>query len=281
MNVLTLGPRLEAFEARHSAFLELLPGICRLIDEVFNQPQLKSPSKDVDLVVLFLAYEVRGSFEEIAHLCACGFGLGAQKILRSMFESTVVCEYLSRTPEEAKRFQNYSYIQNYKLLSEWAEVSPPKTDESKAKLEEAKRRRDEVKDEFQLTDCEKCKSKKPMISWTKLSFAAMAKSSPRNLRLHSAFCYTIGTQRTHPTLSGLASRFLLGPNGELLDGTRREEETVDLVLYYNHLLLMTMLDVVNDHFQLEMKSQLEDRNEDLLNGHPHAWAKPSGPSQSG
>jgi ribosomal protein S27E len=269
MNVLTLDTRLEDFKSRHSAFLEVLCDACRLIDDVFNQPQLSSISRDVDVVVLLLAQEVRCNFEEIAHLCAGGFGLGAQKVLRSMFEATVVCEYISRTPDEAKRFLEYSHIQNHKLKAEWAKVRPPRTDEEKAAFEESKRRREEAEKQFQQTDCKKCGTQRLMHSWTKLGIVDLARNSPRGLASHYAFCYVIGTLQTHPTLSGIASRFLLGPVGELLDGTPREEETVDLVLYYNHLLLMLMLDVVNDHFNLGMKSQLEDRNEDLLAGHPN------------
>jgi hypothetical protein len=97
-------------------------------------------------------------------------------LLRSMYEHTVTLRYLHEHTDEVKTFMNYHHVQQYKLMKPILEtfgkdVLPPDT------VADVERKYAEVKEEFMVTDCKKCGTKRLNHSWTKLDFVSMAKQT--------------------------------------------------------------------------------------------------------
>jgi hypothetical protein len=101
-------------------------------------------------------------------LAANGYGIGAQKLLRGLFERALALEYIRQNPEKAEKFVRFAAIQEYKASKAAVEVvgieqfnaaMPPEN-----QFEEQEKRHQAIKGEFEQTDCKKCKTKKLGIS---------------------------------------------------------------------------------------------------------------------
>src|SRR5580700_2459416 len=88
----------ERFENQHLRFLERFHNL----QTAMNVPMLLNiplPTPN-DRVVLFLALACMEDFNEILLLCGNGYGLGALKLLRGMYERAVTAHYLHQVSEE-------------------------------------------------------------------------------------------------------------------------------------------------------------------------------------
>lgn len=103
------------FIEKYKAFFDLLPNLRKALDAIFNQ---SVPSNRAGLTVYMLGKLCVDDFNEILLLCANGFGFGALKITRSMFENLVDARYLHIHPEEVDKFWNFHLVKLQKLKLE-------------------------------------------------------------------------------------------------------------------------------------------------------------------
>jgi uncharacterized protein DUF5677 len=72
-------------------------------------------STTADKVIFYLIRTCYEDFMEIFLLCGNGYGIGAMKLLRGMYERAVTAEYLHKYPDKASDFLDFLWIQQYKL----------------------------------------------------------------------------------------------------------------------------------------------------------------------
>jgi Family of unknown function (DUF5677) len=135
-------------------------------------------------VAFNLGQTCRRDFLEIAFLAVNGHGVAAEKLLRGLYERAVTLEYIRRHPNKAERFVRFGVIQEYKVLKTALDlVGADEFDKHMGdKFPLYQKLYDEVRGEFQVTDCKKCKSKRLAFSWD-IDLASMVRAlgePPRN-----------------------------------------------------------------------------------------------------
>ena len=103
------------FQERFSPFLEKFGDLAKTIDKVQNRTFMSQGL--ADMTVFFLGSLVAQDFTEVWLLAGNGLGTGALKVLRGMYERAVTAAFISRFPDEAKRFWNYGAIARRKVLN--------------------------------------------------------------------------------------------------------------------------------------------------------------------
>lgn len=168
----------SVFDQRHPEWHEVFVRIWKTINLAFSRRM--STSADIEKFVYFQGNLVAEDFMELFLLAANGYGYGAMKLLRSMYEHTVVLKYLHDHPEELDAFFDYDRVQQHKLMQPifdtFGEDALPRST-----VEETKQRYEEVKDRFMVKTCnvEGCTCTHTRINhtWSKLDFVAMAKKT--------------------------------------------------------------------------------------------------------
>ncbi len=136
-------------------------------------------------------------------LRANGCGTGALKIFRGMHERTVTAPYISKFPEEAGRFWNYSAVANRRLLNQAKKLYGGKQLKQLMyvdSLDEAEKAYLEVRHDYEEALCEPCKKVRTGLSWSKLGLPAMAKKAGYGLERCYWHAYAIPTQQAHSTV---------------------------------------------------------------------------------
>lgn len=105
---------------------------------------------------------------EVLTVWVLGFGDGATKLVRPLYEKVLTFAYLARNQAEIQDFIDYSSVHWHKMLQEGAVASDEGTEwvseEERNKIKAAYER---VRDRFRMTDCKKCGTTRPTSSWTK------------------------------------------------------------------------------------------------------------------
>jgi Family of unknown function (DUF5677) len=114
---------------------------------------------------------------ELFLMAANGYGYGAMKLLRSMYEHTVTLKYLHDHPDELQAFFDFDRVQQYRLMKPILETfgeSVMPTDI----VSETERRYAGVKDKFMVKSCKSktCDERRVGHTWSKLDFVSMAKT---------------------------------------------------------------------------------------------------------
>jgi len=89
--------------------------VSNLANEMFAQAD-KTPLKQERFVIYLLVRMVVTGWTELLILVGNGAGIGAMKISRGMFESSVMAEYLRRTPQEIDDYLEFGHVLNWKQL---------------------------------------------------------------------------------------------------------------------------------------------------------------------
>jgi len=142
-----------AFFERHPNFYPALEGLCALINRCFARP---IPRPWPEYVCFSLGESCREDFLEILFLAANGYGPGASKLLRGLYERAVALAYMVKDPAKAERFARFAAVQEHKALKDALKVT---TEEqwnevmgSGNTAAEIRNRFETVKEEFEQTD---------------------------------------------------------------------------------------------------------------------------------
>jgi uncharacterized protein DUF5677 len=103
--------------AEYGPALRLAHAHSGLANEIFAA--LPSHLKRDSAIIYMLVRMTTTGWVELLILVGNGAGLGAMKIARGMFESSLMAEYLRRVPEEIDDYVDYGPVLNYKRLKQY------------------------------------------------------------------------------------------------------------------------------------------------------------------
>jgi hypothetical protein len=165
--------------------------------------------QDNDVFYFALGRVCVEDFWELLLLAGNGYGIGANKMLRALYERAVTLLYLQTHSEHVDDFLDYDIVTKHKIGKKIRETGYPVPGLTDTVLEKNREEFDRVKDKFMVTDCEKCETKHLNHTWSKLDFVSMANTTPLKKWLVPA--YYIPMYHTHSTPTAIYAR--LQPNG--------------------------------------------------------------------
>lgn len=226
-------------------------------------------------LIFFLGRMVADDFGEILMLSGNGYGFGAYKILRGMYERVVTAMYIAKDPAEARKFALQSAIDKFKLwertVATFPEMAKHCTEEQIRSLkEESDRARKQLREPL----CPKCRQPMPDAPWTRKGVDAMAREVDEGLyRLYGQF-YLEGTAQSHANSLGMERRLKRTEHGGWTYKDTSEQEG-RLALNLGHSLVLKSLKLQNEYFRLGLDAEIQERIEAYVS----IW-KPVGTSQA-
>ncbi|SRR6266700_52476 len=104
----------RAFVARNPRFPDALLKLFETANKCFGRNP--HPKSHLENVCFWLGHTCRQDFCEIVFLAVNGYGAGATKILRSLYERAVTIEYLIQNPNKIDRFLQFAALQENKAM---------------------------------------------------------------------------------------------------------------------------------------------------------------------
>jgi hypothetical protein len=191
-----------------------------------------------------------------------------------MYERAVTAAYISKHPDEAKRFWKYWPIPHRKVLNHAKELlgrdgvaSVLGADHEKTVEEEYQK----VIGEFQETLCKQCRKTRPMFSWSTLSLPAMAKKAGYGLEHCYYSAYAVPTQQAHSTVLAVTARLKQTPEGHFFDNSVQKQFGA-LAMMTAHVVILAILRVENDYFSLGLESEISAREAERESSWPSVGA---------
>jgi hypothetical protein len=257
MEIQTLHFR-EAFRVEFPNFLDALNKLTALMNSAIYR-RMDTPTH-ADSAIMSFAIAAYDDFKELLILCESGYGLGAQKQLRSMYEKVLSAAYLSKEPARVAKLHKYLIVHQHKIreaalkLYTEQEVEPhlPKDMEDFY---------NEIKPELEETACDKCKKKRVPISWYP-AIDQMAATVGGNLKTNNLYWYLLPTFVSHASQYGLQQHIVLA-DGVLTTNPAAQTRPVSFTLRAGHLLLIEILCVLNSHFDLKLDNGITACQQDI------------------
>lgn len=258
----------KRFDERHPLWSDIILNLERAMNLAFTRTQTMSTVDDK--VVYFLGRSCVRDFMEILLVCYHGYGVAASKLLRSMYEHAVTLRYIHENPAEAELFRQYHPVQQDKLLSRLLETFGPDIlphDE----IDEARFKAAFVRENYMITDCKKCGTKRLNHTWNKLDFIAMAKKTGGGLDKMIIPGYYFPLRHAHPSFAGLSQGMEI-VDDTLTPGPDSRPELADDSLRSAHSLILNVLEVQNERFKIEGLAEL---NQVCLKDWVRVWSPES------
>lgn len=239
----------SGFTSRHSAFTKTKPTLEKLFEKVLHRPTFRA---DADSAVFCLGLMAVQDFNELLLLAANGYGTGAQKILRVLYEHTVTARYIHSHPQEAKRFLSFHHYLALKGLERARDFS------RRAIFSDSKRA---------ALECEwdKVKSLYPPKprSWCTLDLLSMAKKTEQQLLELYSPCADEPNMEIHASSAAILSRIEETVDGRLNFTAAHQTGTADKAFRLALILLGFVLDTLNDRFNLSLDDEIKQYFESL------------------
>ena len=246
---------METVTAAHAATLDLLKS-ARTKAETTKQK-----------TVLALGLACLKEFEEILLLCGNGFGSGATKLLRALFERVTTLGYLAKHPDKVQQFIDYTPVHWHKLLTE-AEKKHEKVGLPEEEIAKIKSGFEKVKANYRET-CENCGKERVQGSWTKKPVPEMAEDVDKDLRRLYFNAFLKPTFLLHATYFGVVQVAGISEGGKVgFFGRSNERELAKDTLATAHLLLIIMGIALNGFFALDANAVLEGLGKDFERAWP-------------
>lgn len=279
------------FMREHEAFLCEYPFIHSLLTRVFIRPLPEPPEDELknleqlpesdhvvvafenrvmaSRLVFFLGRTAADDFGELLTLSGNGYGIGALKIVRGMYERVVTAAYIAKHPGEARVFVEDDVIKKWTLWREYVKVMPElKTQHTEDEIKGLEEQYKAVRAKRKEDVCTKCRQPKTQEAWTRVTVADMAMRADPGLAEIYASCYLEGTFHTHPTAYGLGRRLReTGQGGYTFEETTPADARRAVLLGHN--LILRLLWLENEYFNLGLKQDIEER----LKMFPKIWDK--------
>ncbi len=213
-------------------------------EQLSNRTFSSGPEKQTIYTIGRLCSE---EFWEIAVLATNGYGYGALRLLRSLFERAVTMAYLSENPSEVGAFLNYHAVAQHRLMrtlqdSFGPDVLPPD------KVQEIEREYAEVKNNYLVKLCEKCGTTRVNHTWHKLDVVSMAKKT-----LFAPIVvpgYYEPMMHSHSTVHALLSRLEKTDGGGLGFNPDSQPKKADAALMTAHNVMLGVMEVQKKFFGL-------------------------------
>jgi len=242
----------DDFDRRNPEFAHRVGNLVHAIQLAFATLTLQEP---IDKVLFHLNRLCAEDFSEILLLSGNGYGIGAEKLLRGMYERAVTATYLHDNPTEVDNFLEYHKISAYKLMNATIEtLGDPFSSEQKKEIEAEF---EDAKSRFMITSCAECGEKRLNHTWTKLDLVSMAKRCGALAKLLVP-AYYMGVREGHSSINAIFSRLDAGAaasgEGLVFDGSSQRKRA-DSALLTAHKILLMVLDLQKSHFHVESLEQ--------------------------
>jgi len=251
-----------AFSSRNGMFLDHVPFLHGSAEKILL-PGITTDGS-ADGVIYVLNRMIAEDFMEILLLAGNGYGVGAQRLLRGLFERLVASVYVEQEPTQAMRFIDFGVIQRRKYMNHKRElhgVDVLQSDDRRALEDEYQR----IKGQFEEIYCKGCGSTKMAPSWSPLDTLAMA----RQVKLEGLYvdCFFEPTMQLHNTVWAFGGRVKERGESTLVFDEGPQPEVADRTIRLAHTCLVLTLDHHNDHFKLGHKALIDKLQVDLK----HCW----------
>jgi len=258
----------EAFFDRHPKFYPTFEHLMGLGNKVFGRESLpKNPLEDVGFG---LGHACREDFIEIVFLASNGYGGGALKLFRGLYERAVTLAYLVKFPKRIDRFVNFAAIQEHRTMEgaflsgvseeQFNEAVSPDT--AAAVRERYKKH----KPDFQITDCKVCMTTRTSVSWD-LDLAAMVRNLGVPYTSIFLMGYAIPNLKVHATLSSAMADFDKDRKQDLKERAKRKRNDGEFVLALASAVFIQVMRAQSAIFSLGLEDQLDACDQDVIN----AW----------
>lgn len=239
----------EDFRCRHPDFISRSENLVNTVKLAF---QPREVVELVDKILFHIARLCAEEFSEILLLCGNGYGIGAEKLLRGLYERAVTATYLHEHPEEAENYLHFYSISNYKLMIA-VEETLAKDAFPIDQRQQIVKEYDEVKSKFMVTACSRCGTQRLNHTWSKLDIVSMAKKSEALAQLLVP-AYYAGLRETHSTMGAIFSRLsadeAAADEGLIFAGSPQPERA-DQALLTAHKILLIVLELHKNHFHID------------------------------
>jgi hypothetical protein len=237
-----------AFDQRHPHWRVAMTRLHGIINLAFTR-SLGVPANDIDKFVYFYGNLVAEDFMELFLMAVNGYGYGALKLLRAMYEHSVTLKYLHDNPDKLQSFMNYDAVQWHKVVKQFADTFGTDNPLSAEAIANAEQRYIEVKEEFTVKCCNSkgCTGKRVNHTWG-IDFVSMAKKAGAIGKIILQGYY-VPMRHTHSTFSAMATRLEKG-EGQL--GFQRESPPIiaDSALMAAHSCVLAALEIQKERFNI-------------------------------
>jgi hypothetical protein len=242
-----------------------MPNIEKALNAAFVRIHLESTL--AQRTIYFLGSLIREEFMEILLLSANGYGIGAQKLVRGMYERAVTARYLYKHPEEADDFLAYKRVDDRKLMNATRDCMPDVL-LSPEQIEQIEKDFQDVKERFMIRECSQpdCKGRRLNYTWSKKDFVSMARESDDLYPLLS-YGYYLPTREIHSTVGAIFSRLdanALGQDEKLIFDSGSQRARADQAIITAHTILLHILELQRECFKIsELEPLLDTLVEDF------------------
>jgi hypothetical protein len=234
------------FTNQYQTFFELVTNSSKALDSVFKQ---SVPDNREGLTVFMLGKLCVDDFNEIVLLCGNGFGFGALKILRGMFEKVVDAKYLHIHPEEIDNFWDFYIVHLQKYgLDRVMKKTDTNWQNTVNKFKTRKR---------------KSGSNRTQSSWTLKNLIDRAMEVGLNEHITSA--YYLPTEFIHTSVIQILSNLRVEPDGTITQENHSLETNrnmADVALHMSYFLLLVVLETLIDHYKFDLAAPIVQRSAD-------------------
>ena len=158
---------------------------------------MRTPANEQDLVGHLIMTGIFMSVSDVDDIMTLSHReshIGAQKLLRSLYEHVVTLKYVSENPEQAQRFIDFDTLDTEKIMAGIkAKTGMEMKENSRKNLATASA---EARENYRQKACPVCKEKGP-ISWTTLNSKDMADRVGFGHMYFHAFL--LASKQIHPT----------------------------------------------------------------------------------
>ena len=241
--------RWAAFNQRNAKSVsDCYPGLVATSERLLNR---RVPIKSIADDIIFLLG--RTAFEDYCELWALagnGYGIGAYKILRGLYEKVVTLGYLVKHRPDIQRFYDYEMVQKRRLMNRVKEDPHMRKRFPEATYKEIEEAYEKIKGQF-------LDAKGRSLGWTSLDMYSLAKRAGYDLDQISINAYVIPNLKIHATVSDLADRKAPQGDGTFKFNNEPQEQYADSALVTATHILITALYIQEDYFQLGLRPEVE------------------------
>lgn len=257
----------EYFLKRHPRLMDKLQPLFETLHNIFIR-EVEAP-EPAERVVFFLGRLCVEDFMEILLLCGNGYGIGGMKLLRGLYERAVTLGYIGKNPDKAEQFLDYHYVHQGKYFNHANQIFPMNEYSSDEQIEQIQRAYKENKEKYQQVICKRCGTTRTRFSWSELDLPSMA----REAKLDKLYlqCYYEPTLQAHATVSSLINRMKVRNDGGVTFDDGAQHEKADLALIGAHNIVLYIVDVVNEYFEMGLQDEIQERFADFM----YIWEKKS------
>lgn len=236
----------KAFQQRNYEFLARLDNL----EDAFKIAFVRSfDSQGPEATTIFtLGCMCVEEFHEIALFAGNGYGFGALRLLRSLYERAVTMAFLSDSPDQVDAFLNYDAVAKRRAMRAAREVFGQDI-VSDQQMAEVEQRYAEVKRNYEVTTCKACGKRGINYTWHKLNFVEMAKKTIFGKQFVWAYYYPMS--QVHSTAQALLSRLAETDGGVIGFDRGLQPERADEALIAAHLIILGVLLTQLKYFNLE------------------------------